>query len=72
MANHTEEFILGLPFFKKVEKAIGYNNAVYELGRVEEIGINCLGGAFKWSLTPQGHAFWSDINCGITRFKAGD
>ena len=72
MANHTEEFILGLPFFKSVEKALGYNNAVYELGRVDRIGNMCLGGAFTWMETVQGHEFWSDIRCGRTVFKAGD
>ncbi len=72
MANHTEEFILGLPFFKSVEKALGYNNAVYELGRVGMIDNISLSGAFTWEETVQGHEFWSRVNSGRTVFKAGD
>ena len=72
MANHTEEFILGLRLFAKVEKALGYNNAVYELGRVVRIDNKSLGEAFIWQETVQGHYFWRRVSNGRTRFKAGD
>ncbi|AUR89667.1 hypothetical protein NVP1127O_75 [Vibrio phage 1.127.O._10N.286.52.E12] len=58
-------------FFNQVAGVIGVDKAFEELSKV---GIDyivddtCISGAFTWSSTPQGHGFWSDIECGINPY----
>ena len=57
--------ILALPYFDRVSGLIGYNNAVYELGRVRRVAhTERLSTSFSWVLTPQGMGFWAALSRG--------
>lgn len=48
---------------RNIGEVIGYNNAIAELSRVEQvIEGNILIKAFGWDGTPQGHEFWRGIH----------
>lgn len=54
-------------FFNQVCDVIGKENAINEISKINKdiiVDDTCISGAFTWSDTPQGHSFWSDIECG--------
>ncbi|AUR90444.1 hypothetical protein NVP1143O_72 [Vibrio phage 1.143.O._10N.261.55.C8] len=61
----------GYLFFKQVSDVIGDDKAFQEISKIDCELIDdaeCISGAFTWSNTPQGHGFWSGIECGINPY----